>query len=39
MPGHAVEHGQVGVLAEGQDQTVGLQFFELAGRLREPGLV
>ena len=38
MPGTFPER-QVGVLAQGQDQGVGLELFEFAGGLREAGLV
>ena len=37
--GHAVEQRQVGVLAEREHERVGLELLELAGRLREAGLV
>ena len=36
---HAVEQRQVGLLAEREHERVGLELLELAGRLREPGLV
>ncbi len=39
MPGHAVEQREVGLLAEGEHERVGLELLELAGRLREPVLV
>ncbi len=37
--GHALEQREVGVLAEGEDQGVGVELVELAGRLGEAGLV
>ena len=36
---HAVEQRQVGLLAEREHERVGLELLELAGRLREAGLV
>ena len=36
---HAVEQRQVGLLAQGEHQRVGLELLELAGRLREARLV
>ena len=39
MPGHAVEQREVGLLAEREHERVGLELLELAGRLREAGLV
>ena len=38
-PGHAVEQREVGLLAEREHERVGLELLELAGRLREAGLV
>ena len=37
--GHAVEQREVGLLAEREHERVGLELLELAGRLREAGLV
>ncbi len=34
-----LEQREVGLLAQGEDDRVGLQLLDLAGRLREPGLV
>ncbi len=38
-PGHAVEQREVGLLAEREHERVGLELLELAGGLREAGLV
>ena len=37
--GYAVEEAEVGFLSEREDQRVGFELLELAGRLREAGVV